>query len=187
MTDTGPSQLAVHRELSSALRRQARRVGERTPSVRGGDWRLATVTTVNSNGTIVTTDGITARRLQSYQAPAVGDVIRIDQSSSGNWLAVGRTAGTSVTPVMQTGTVNISFTNLDTYSGTTVTFPVAFAASPKVFLNIDSGAGATARWQARAISTTATNFVPFVFSSTAGATATWSAVAVNWLAVSSAI
>ncbi|WP_109000760.1 H-type lectin domain-containing protein [Streptomyces rishiriensis] len=177
------SQFGVHRDLSAALRRQARRTGERTPSVRGSDWRLATVATVNSDGTIVTSDGVIARRLQSYQAPAVNDVIKISQSSSGNWLAEGRTAATGVGPVMQNGAAAISFTSLDTYSGTTVTFPVAFTAVPRVFVNIDSGGASTARWQARAINVTTTGFVPFVFSSTAGATATWSAVNVNWFAI----
>lgn len=181
------SSLGAHRDLVAAMRRQARRTGERTPSVRGSDWRLATVATVNSDGTIVTTDGVTARRMQSYQAPTAGDVIKISQSSSGNWLAEGRPAGSGVTPVFQDGAVPLSFTSLDSYSGTTVTFPTAFAAAPKVFVNIDSGAAATARWQARAISVTATTFVPFVFASTAGATATWSAVNVNWFAVSSSI
>lgn len=175
-------QLVVHRDLAAALRRQARRTGERAPSVRGSDWRLATVTTVNADGTVVA-DSVTARRLQSYQAPAVGDVIVISQSSSGNWLAEGRPAATGVGPVMQNGAVAISFTSLDTYSGTTVTFPVAFTATPRVFVNIDSGGASTARWQARAINVTTTSFVPFVFSSTSGATATWSAVNVNWFAI----
>lgn len=181
------SEFAVHRELTAALRRQARRTGERTPSVRGSDWRLATVATVNTDGTIVTSDGVVARRLQSYQAPAVNDVIQISQSSSGNWLAEGRPAAAGVPPVMQAGAVALSFTSLDTYSGTSVTFPAAFAATPKVFVNIDSGGASTARWQARAINVSTTGFTPFVFASTAGATATWAAVNVNWFAVSSSI
>ncbi|MFJ4785164.1 hypothetical protein [Streptomyces sp. NPDC088794] len=84
--------LAVHRDLSAALKSQAKRTGEQSPSVRGSDWRLATVTAVNTNGT-VDADGIPAiRRMDTYQAPAVDDVIVISQSSSGNWIAEGRTA-----------------------------------------------------------------------------------------------
>lgn len=82
---------ATNRDLAWALQQQAKRAGERAPSVRGGDWRLATVTTVNANGTVVA-DGITARRLESYLAPAVGDVVVLDQNSMGNWLCRGRLA-----------------------------------------------------------------------------------------------
>ncbi|MFF4791816.1 hypothetical protein ACFY2M_19105 [Streptomyces sp. NPDC001276] len=82
----------VHRDLAWALRQQARRAGEQAPTVRGSDWRQAIVQTVNKDGTVTTTDGIVARRLQTYQAPAVGDVIIVTISSSGNWLAAGRLA-----------------------------------------------------------------------------------------------
>lgn len=88
---------ATHRDLAWALKQQAKRTGERTPSVRGGDWRLATVTAVNADGTIVA-DGITARRLESYLSPAIGDIVVLDQNSMGNWLARGRTA-TSDDPI----------------------------------------------------------------------------------------
>lgn len=84
------------RDLAAALQRQAARTGERTPAVRGADWRLAVVTAVGTDGT-VTADGILCRRMQSYTMPLVGDVIRIDQSSAGNWLALGRTdSGTTM-------------------------------------------------------------------------------------------
>lgn len=93
MSKSGPS---VHRDLSAAISRKVRRVGERAPSVRGSDWRLATVTAENGNGT-VDADGIEEIRcMDTYSLPAVGDVIVITQSSSGNWLAWGRT--TTVDP-----------------------------------------------------------------------------------------
>ena len=86
---------SVHRDLAYALKQQAKRTGERAPSVRGADWRLATVTAVNTDGT-VDADGIEdIRCLDTYTLPAVGDVIRIDQSSSGNWLAMGALATVS--------------------------------------------------------------------------------------------
>jgi uncharacterized Zn-binding protein involved in type VI secretion len=87
VTKPGPS---VNRDLVAALGRKAQRVGERAPSVRGADWRLATVTAVTTSGT-VTADGIpNIRCLETYSTPAVGDVAVITHSSSGNWLAVGR-------------------------------------------------------------------------------------------------
>ncbi|NED31127.1 hypothetical protein [Streptomyces sp. SID8499] len=100
MTKPAP---AVHRDLAWALKQQAARVGTTTPAVRGADWRLATVSIVNSDGTLEVQEapGITIRRLASYTTPLVGDVIVISQSSSGNWLACGRTAasGTAWTPI----------------------------------------------------------------------------------------
>jgi hypothetical protein len=83
---------AVNRDLAAALRRQSRRTGEQASSVRGSDWRLATVTAENGDGT-VDADGIPSIRcMDTYVLPAVDDIIVITQSSSGNWLAWGRTA-----------------------------------------------------------------------------------------------
>jgi hypothetical protein len=76
-------------ELADALQQQAVQAGAGAPSVRGSDWRLATVATVNSDGTVDTSDGVKARRAGSYIGPLVGDIIRISQSSSGNWVAEG--------------------------------------------------------------------------------------------------
>ncbi|MFE3657285.1 hypothetical protein [Streptomyces sp. NPDC059165] len=77
-------------DLADAIKQQAVAAGSETPAIRGGDWRLAVVATVNSDGTIVTSDGITARCTDTYVSPTVGDLIRIDQSSYGNWWAIGR-------------------------------------------------------------------------------------------------
>ncbi|MEH0417786.1 hypothetical protein [Streptomyces sp. B21-083] len=81
--------LAVRRDLTQALKQQIKRTGEQESTVRGGDWRLAVVTVVGTDGT-VTADGIPCRRMEFYPNPVVGDVIAITQSSSGNWLAWGR-------------------------------------------------------------------------------------------------
>lgn len=86
----------VHRDLAWAVAQRAKRAGEQAPSVRGADWRLATVTAVGA-GT-VTADGIVCRCLASYTTPAVGDVAVISQSGSGNWIALNRLAG-SGTPL----------------------------------------------------------------------------------------
>lgn len=82
---------ASTRDLKYAIQQAAKRTGEQAPSVRGSDWRLATVTAETGDGTI-DADGIPGIRcMESYTQPAVGDVIVITQSSSGNWLAWGRT------------------------------------------------------------------------------------------------
>lgn len=81
--------------LADADRRAAETVGATSTAVRGADWRMAIVDTVNADGTVLTTDGITARRLESYRDPLVGDQIIVTISSSGNWLAAGRTATSS--------------------------------------------------------------------------------------------
>ena len=87
--------LAVRRDLAYAIKQQAKRAGEESPSVRGSDWRTAVVTAVNGDGTVAA-DGIPAIRcMETYVLPTVGDLIVIDQNSSGNWLAWGRTATTS--------------------------------------------------------------------------------------------
>lgn len=87
---------ATDRDLAAALKRKTIRTGVATPSVRGSDWRLATVTAIGV-GT-VTADGIVARCMEWYSAPAIGDVVRLDQSSSGNWVAMGRLASEGGTP-----------------------------------------------------------------------------------------
>jgi hypothetical protein len=75
--------------MSAAVREQAVQAGQSTPAVRA-DWRLAQVDTVGAAGTVTTTDGIIARRMESYQYPAVGDTIRVQQSSAGSWVTDGR-------------------------------------------------------------------------------------------------
>lgn len=99
---------SVHRDLKSALQQQAKKTGEENPSVRGADWRTATVTAVGT-GTI-TADGITARCLETYFNPAVGDVAVISQSSNGNWIAGGRMATAGTTP-WTTATLATGFTH----------------------------------------------------------------------------
>lgn len=94
------------RELAAALRRQAKEVGTTTPSVRGSDWQTATVTAVNSDGTVAVGD-IPARRIDTYGAPQVGDRIMLTQESGGNWLACGRivpAAGDAWLPLTLSGT-----------------------------------------------------------------------------------
>ena len=85
----------VNRDLVAALKSQSTRAGAQAPSVRGADWRTATVTAVGA-GT-VTADGIVARCMERYALPAIGDVAVISQSSNGNWIALGRLASAAST------------------------------------------------------------------------------------------
>lgn len=82
-------------DLADAIYQQAVTAGVSTPSVRGADWQTAIVTAVGT-GT-VDCGTVTARRLESYQNPAVGDRIVITQSGNGNWLACGRTSSAADT------------------------------------------------------------------------------------------
>lgn len=84
----------VTRDLKAALQQQARRTGEQSATVRGSDWRQATVTAVGATGT-VTADGLTVRCMESYLQPSVGDVIVVDQNSAGNLITRGRLASGS--------------------------------------------------------------------------------------------
>jgi|GEM_PF-2943250 len=93
----GPSGLRVHRNLAAALRQHAARSAATTgPLSRTSTIQRATVASVSSDSTVVTTaDGIPALRLASYTAPATGDVIQIASTATGAWVALGRLAATA--------------------------------------------------------------------------------------------
>ena len=90
--------------LVDALTAEARRASAADRAIRGADWRHAVVATVGSDGTITSTDGIVARRMEPYVGAKVGDVVVITVSGSGNWVCWGRfasgagSAWTSYTP-----------------------------------------------------------------------------------------
>ncbi|WP_411140241.1 hypothetical protein [Streptomyces sp. x-80] len=86
---------AVASEFADAVLQQVKQTGAATPQVRGADWRQAIVATVGADGTIITRDGITARRMPTYHLPVVGDQVVITQSSTGNWLCCGRPTSTA--------------------------------------------------------------------------------------------
>ncbi|MEV6790910.1 H-type lectin domain-containing protein [Streptomyces sp. NPDC051320] len=100
-----------------------------------------------------------------------------------NWLAGMRTTADRLAATsIQTGTESVSFTSATSFTQD-VTFPVAYATAPTVVTNINSGAGATSRWDTRAIGITATGFQLFGYTTqTDAAAATWSAVPVGWVA-----
>lgn len=81
------------RRLAAKIRHSAKKTVQADPQARGADWRNATVGTVGVDGTITTTDGIIARRMENYLFPQVAELCIITQSGNGNWLAAGRANG----------------------------------------------------------------------------------------------
>jgi hypothetical protein len=132
---------ASTRDLAAALKASAQRTGEQAPSVRGADWRTATVTAVDA-GTI-TADGITARCMETYQ-PLVGDTAVISQSSNGNWIAFGRLSSGNpgwVQPSLGTG-----YTQGNTTSTGNLNGPIRYRrilVQGTWFLEWDGGANRT--------------------------------------------
>jgi hypothetical protein len=91
--------------------------------------------------------------------------------------------GTAITNLQnwtRRGTILINFTTVNTATAAVV-FGFTFPAVPTIVTNIDSGAGATARWESRAISATTTGFTMFVYQSQAN-TGTWVDIPVSWIA-----
>ncbi|MFI6032944.1 hypothetical protein ACIBBD_01940 [Streptomyces sp. NPDC051315] len=125
------SSLGTHRDLAWALKQQAKRTGERTRSVRGSDWQMATVTVVNADGTVDTADIPAIRCMETYLQPTAGDLIYITQESSGNWLAWGRgsTGGFTL------GSTVVARKTANTSRASTT----AIAADPHLSINVVAG------------------------------------------------
>lgn len=85
---------------------------------------------------------------------------------------------------LQDGIASVSFTSQTSYSQS-VTFPTPFTTVPTMSVNIASGAGAAAHWDARAINVTTTGFTLFVFAPSGATAQTWSAIPVHWMATTS--
>jgi hypothetical protein len=88
-------------DLADTLYAQVRQASDQDPSIRGADWRLATVASIQATGTVTTTDGVVARRTDLYVTPVVGDTIILTVSGMGNWLALCRTAPASTAGTWQ--------------------------------------------------------------------------------------
>ncbi len=95
-------------------------------------------------------------------------------------VAANQTSITNLTNWTKLGSTNVSFTTQLSFTQT-VSFGFTFPAIPTVLANIDSGSGVTARWVARPINITTTDFVMFVFSASSN-TATWVDIPVKWQA-----
>lgn len=122
---------ASDRGIASSLKRQAVRTGATTPSVRGSDWYRAVVDTVGTDGTVTTTDGIIALRDEAYQAPVVGDIIRVTVSSAGSAVALGRYAGSTAS--------NGEWTNIPLLTGFTTPFAIFGPAQYRVITAAGAG------------------------------------------------
>jgi hypothetical protein len=116
---------------------------------------------------------------------ALGDTVALvgQSNASGSdpasWLVLP-TSGTS--PMgYQAGQLSVSFTTLTSFT-VVVNFAQPYPAGTNlsVHTNINSGVGATANWQSRAINIMPASFTLFVF--TAGAASTWTNVGVVWSA-----
>lgn len=79
------------------------------------------------------------------------------------------------------GEVLVSFTS-QTAATISVTFPKAFATTPKVMTNIRSGAGVTLKWGSKVISASTTGCTIEVFAND-GIARNWTNVPVEWLAI----
>lgn len=79
-------------DLAAGIAAAARQAGRDDPDVRRADVQTGTVTAVGVTAGTVDVGSIRARRLESYQRPAVGDQVLLIQSGTGNWWAAGRTA-----------------------------------------------------------------------------------------------
>lgn len=81
--------MTMQRRLADAVSRSA----TNAVTQQAAAWLIATVTAVNSGGTVditTATGPVTdVRRLRSYAAPVVGDVVRVDRKPDGNWLVTG--------------------------------------------------------------------------------------------------
>ena len=154
------SGLGTHRDLAHALKQQAKRTGERSPSVRGADWQMATVTAVNADGT-VDADSIPAIRcMETYALPTVGDVIYITQSGTGNWLTWGRGStggfalGSNVEKVKPGNTSRASTTTIAADPHLTVAVVAGtYRIDALLFYDADSAADLKLGWTAPASTT----------------------------------
>ncbi|QKN87661.1 hypothetical protein SEA_CUMBERBATCH_19 [Streptomyces phage Cumberbatch] len=83
----------------------------------------------------------------------------------------------------QAGIVNVSFTNLTSYTQP-VTFPTPFPVAPIMNAVIAAGAGSTGRFEARPINVNAAGFTLFILlTDTAEGPDTWTNIPVHWTAM----
>lgn len=151
-------------------------------SVRIGVVSSTDPLTIEAQGTVFTDVGV----VRGY-TPTTGDVVALlgQSSASGSdpasWLCLGavESAEESFFLGHQGGEILMSFVAA-TSDTQVVVFPQPFDASttPNVHVNINSGAGATSQWHARAINISWQGFTMFVF----GPSSTWTNIPVGWSA-----
>lgn len=147
-------------------------IQERAKSL-GLTWglRLATVDEVGTNMVNATYDGddISIGMFSMIGTLSVGSRVFVMQvPPSGNFI-VGQVRA------YESGEESISFTTQTSFT-VAVTFTNPFILIPRVFVNINSGAGSTSGWGSRAINVDTTGFTIFVF----GTSSTWVDINVYW-------
>lgn len=132
-------------------------------------------------------DGSTGPIFRVYEPGGTPLSIQLDVNSGGSVsdsgdLAVAGTISDSTHHLNYKPTVsstaNVSFTSA-TSATVVIAFGVTFPTAPAMTTNIDSGAGAAAQWNSRAINITTTGFTLLVFAAAAGA---WTNIPVTWTA-----
>lgn len=121
---------------------------------------MGTVSAVGADGTLTVTRGADTyprvRVVGSLVMPAVADIVEIF-STAGGWICVGALRSNSA-PRIQSGTAQTPASATDgTWQAVTVTFPVAFAATPTVTATAVSGVGAGTtelNWSVNSVSAT---------------------------------
>lgn len=76
--------------LAQGIVQAAQQAGREDPGTRRADAQTGIVTAVAATPGTVDVGSIRARRLDTYQQPAVGDQVLLVQSGSGSWWAAGR-------------------------------------------------------------------------------------------------
>lgn len=137
-------------------------------------------------------EALTPKALMSFASGVIrGATIKKPIQGMMTWLQdVGRfeyfngSSWQRLFPQTSAGSVSVSFTNENTYTRD-ITFSKPFAATPTVTVNINSSAGSTGRWGARAYNVTASGFTLFLYAGDLNGTekATWSGQIVQWQAM----
>lgn len=124
--------------------------------------RIGTIATVYPTTVDIQGTQVPAAAVSGY-TPVVGDSVAVLRQD-GTWLILGRTTSpaTGASPSFQAGSFSMTVVAA-TSNLTNVVFATPFARTPAVSGNINSGAGATANWHARAINVTTTGFTMFSF------------------------
>jgi H-type lectin domain-containing protein len=142
--------------------------------------RTATVTSVNSNGTLnIVLNGATVPsvpRLAGAFAVA-GSVVQV-LTYRGSLLVLGAVAPGPAGAMTKTGAVTAGPSAATSFTSAVVPFGVTFPAVPNVHLNMSSAPGTTSGWNERAINITTTGFQVFGY----GASTTFS-VSYQWTAI----
>jgi hypothetical protein len=134
----------------------------------GGPTTSSPVLAVQVDAALASTDNVVSNQ--------ASDIAALEAS-----VAAATTSITDLTNWSRRGSTSFTFTSQSS-STTGVNFGFTFPGIPTVMAQIDTGVGATARWEARAISINASGFIMFVYSSDATSD-TWTDIPVSYMAL----